>query len=266
MASSLGSLVWQTPSLFSHSAGGAWTSSTTGLAAATAALYVTAVFLGRRWMRDRAAAEFRGALLIWNGALALFSCAGSAVLVPETVQSVGKWGLRGSWCRRGDFFEGVSGYWAFLFLVSKVVELGDTAFLVARKRPVIFLHWYHHVTVMLWMWVSYPAGCAAMRWGITMNYVVHTIMYSYFTARAAGLRLPKPVASAITSLQMLQFLVAIAITLDVLAALFSHSPNTGCQDNSKLVILGQSALYFTYLILFANFFLKSYCRKRTKTE
>ena len=31
-------------------------------------------------------------------------------------------------------------------LISKIPELVDTAFLVIQKKPVIFLHWFHHVT------------------------------------------------------------------------------------------------------------------------
>jgi hypothetical protein len=34
------------------------------------------------------------------------------------------------------------------FTVSKVFELWDTFFIVVRKRPLILLHWYHHVTVL----------------------------------------------------------------------------------------------------------------------
>lgn len=44
--------------------------------------------------------------------------------------------------------------WAFAFAASKVVELGDTIFLLMRKKPLIFLHWYHHAVVLIYSWNS----------------------------------------------------------------------------------------------------------------
>lgn len=31
-------------------------------------------------------------------------------------------------------------------------EFGDTWLLVLKKKPIIFLHWYHHMTVLLYSW------------------------------------------------------------------------------------------------------------------
>ena len=42
----------------------------------------------------------------------------------------------------------VAGYWTFMFVMSKVPELGDTIFIVLRKQPLIFLHWYVPYTSM----------------------------------------------------------------------------------------------------------------------
>lgn len=46
----------------------------------------------------------------------------------------------------------VSGFWSTMFVLSKVPELGDTLFIVLRKQPLIFLHWYHHATVLVYSW------------------------------------------------------------------------------------------------------------------
>ena len=43
----------------------------------------------------------------------------------------------------------VSGFWASLFVLSKVPELGDTFFILLRKQPLIFLHWWVHPD---WNW------------------------------------------------------------------------------------------------------------------
>lgn len=74
----------------------------------------------------------------------------------------------------------------FLFILSKLVELVDTVWLALRKRPLTVLHVWHHITVMLYCWHAYTTRIGTGLWFAAMNYVVHSIMYTYFCAAAIG--------------------------------------------------------------------------------
>ena len=66
----------------------------------------------------------------------------------------------------------------------QVPELGDTIFIVLRKQKLIFLHWYHHITVLIYCWYSFSQYTAPARWFVVMNFIVHSIMYTYYAFRA----------------------------------------------------------------------------------
>lgn len=147
----------------------------------------------------------------------------------------------------------VAAFWTFLFTLSKVVELGDTAFIVLRKQPLIFLHWYHHITVLLYTWYSYAETSATGRWFITMNLFVHSWMYSYYALKAMGFSPPKWIAITITTLQLMQMIVGCVI---VFVAYLYRQTN---ECNVSLYNIKFSMLmYFSYFILFARFFQQAY--------
>lgn len=229
-------------------------------------VYVAAVFGGQHLMRSKTEFRLRNALVVWNAALALFSIVGTLRSLPELAHVVAYKGFGYSVCIP-SFFEddSVAGFWTVMFAMSKVPELLDTAFIVLRKRPLIFLHWYHHITVLMYTWYAVSCVIGTGRWFITMNYIVHSVMYSYYAFRAKGIRIPKFVSMVITALQILQMVIGCVVNGVAYKIRFIDGIEA-CRISSTDV-LSSLLLYASYLYLFASFFRESYFKKSSrKTE
>ena len=102
-----------------------------------------------------------------------------------------------------------------LFIYSKFFELIDTVFLVLHKRPVIFLHWFHHITVLMYCWHSFATEQATGLWFAGMNYSVHSIMYTYyFLMLFKSIRgTVRTVARIITTVQISQMVGGMAVSI-----------------------------------------------------
>ncbi|EJW85432.1 hypothetical protein WUBG_03656 [Wuchereria bancrofti] len=165
--------------------------------------YVISIYIGQKLMESRKPFCLDNLLIAWNFGLALFSLVGVCRMTPELLWSVRENSFEYSICT-ASFAQGVTGFWTEMFALSKVAEFGDTVFIVLRKRPLLFLHWYHHVTVLVYTWHAYKDHTASGRWFIWMNYTVHAFMYTYYALRAMRKRLPKMAAMMVTILQILQ--------------------------------------------------------------
>ena len=99
--------------------------------------------------------------------------------------------------------------------VFQIMELFDTAFIVLRKQKLIFLHWYHHITVMWMSFFSYIDLSSSCRLFMVMNYSVHSIMYTYYALKAMRVKLPKVLSIFITSCQIIQMIFGLFITITV---------------------------------------------------
>ncbi len=76
-----------------------------------ALLYIIAIFIGQTWMEKRNKKfEFRGALILWNTFLAVFSFWGACRCVPELLYSLNKHGFQHSACDP-ILKQGVTGLW-----------------------------------------------------------------------------------------------------------------------------------------------------------
>ena len=206
----------------------------------------------------------------WNLLLSIFSVVGVFYTIPFFVDTLANKGVRYLVCSDtlmlGDVEEkhvaahGPVGYMMTLFMLSKFPELADTFFLVLMGKPVIFLHWYHHITVLLYSWFSYRNATPTAVFFGTMNYSVHSVMYFYFFASTYTRKLSfmrKP----ITFFQLAQMFFGVSAT--AVAYVFSHD-GQGC---SKSYEDGQffffcSMIYGSYFILFAKLYVDNYLRKK----
>lgn len=118
----------------------------------------------------------------------------------------------------------------------------------------MFLHWYHHVTVLLFTWDTHVRDGSSSRYFVFINFVVHSIMYSYYALMARGVKSIASVSIAITSLQIIQMAIGMFVLLRVNSFLGSGDR---CSDSAFTVLTGL-LMYASYFVLFANFFLKRY--------
>ena len=148
----------------------------------------------------------------------------------------------------------VVAFWSSLFKISEIIELGHTVFIVLRKQALIFLHWYHHITVLVYTWYGYTVRTSSGRWYLAMNYAVHSVMYSYYAMRALKYRAPKWVRMGITIFQLSQMVVGVTIGVYVYKLKQANIP-CGVSDNS---FKHSFIMYLSYLFLFAKFFYDAY--------
>jgi len=218
-----------------------------------AVAYIVVIFAGQAYMKSRLKFELRRALIAWNLLLALFSTMGAIRIWPEFIRTISHQGVEHSICSK-DYAHGVSGCWAWLFILSKVPELVDTVFIVLRKQELIFLHWYHHATVLVYCWYSTSDFSSSGRWFVLMNYTVHAFMYTYYAFRALRFKIPKWVNVTITSSQISQMVFGIYVNCMVYWKKSRGEPCGVSDENIRMSFL----MYFSYFLLFFKFFYHAY--------
>merc|ERR1711964_703438 len=108
---------------------------------------------------------------MWNLFLSAFSTLGAFTVVPHLWNGVWTHGFEHTVCADPVWYKnGPMGFWLNLFILSKVPELLDTVLLILQQKPIIFLHSYHHVTVLGFCWTSYTHNAAPGIWYCVMNY------------------------------------------------------------------------------------------------
>ena len=127
-----------------------WTAEHWQIPLTAVALYLLMIAVMKIVMGPRkgghAPVKLTNVVLLWNFSLSAFSLAGMFFTVPLLLwgpSGVLSHGWYASVCNNAaDYGHGYPGLFVALFIYSKLAELLDTFFLLIRKSPVIFLHWW----------------------------------------------------------------------------------------------------------------------------
>lgn len=217
------------------------------------ACYLLFVALTPRIMMDRKPFHLQNIVACWNLFLTIFSFFGTTRTIPYMFHLLRENSFHNMLCLPYDVLDpqDVCGLWTMLFVYSKIVELLDTVFIVLSKKKLIFLHWYHHATVLLVAWHCYAYRLPFSTYFMTMNYSVHTIMYGYYFLKSIH-KWPQWISPQfITIAQILQMVAGSWICF--MTYVLWRDDDVVCFLQLR-DIMPAGVMYISYLCLFVHFF------------
>ncbi|KAM7292692.1 elongation of very long chain fatty acids protein AAEL008004 [Ixodes scapularis] len=213
---------------------------------------------GPRWMKNRKPFEITNLMRFYNVAMVILNARFLYIVLINTYLPGGRYSL---WCQGitgymddqlAEYYK--SGWW---YLAVRYADLLDTVFFVLRKKftHITHLHVIHHAlfAANAWLIVLFaPEGQGAL--GLAMNAFVHVIMYTYYFLATLGPSVAQYLwwKRYLTMMQIAQFVIFI---IHMSIPLF-----VDCGFPRYLIVVGivQTILI---MVLFVNFYVKSYYRK-----
>jgi len=233
----------------------------------TITLYLAVIYSGRQFMKDRMKYELKVLVPLHNfilcgvsilmGIGVLYELFGRFIVNRLEGKSTAELFLCDP---EKKFASGRIVFWYYIFYLSKFYELFDTIIIVLKKRPIIFLHVYHHciTIVLIWAMLRYQV---AVTWISTVaNVTVHIPMYYYYGISAMG----KTVwwKKYITMFQITQFVADLVANSLGFVYIFLGYP---CSGSVWAWTFGQAVL-LSFLVLFLNFFENTYKSKSSSSK
>nr|GAT44189.1 GTPase activating protein [Mycena chlorophos] len=243
--------------------------STTPIVVGTLLGYLVTIFGIQAAMKNHPPQKLNTLFQIHNVVLSSGSLLLLALMLEEIVPILFRDGLfaaicaESSWTPRMEFYYIVNYYFKYL-------ELLDTVFLAFKKKPLAFLHVFHHSATAL-LCYSQLVGKTSISWTvITLNLGVHVLMYYYYYATAGGAKIWWK--KYLTIMQITQFVIDLFCvyfgTYNHFAFTYYQGvvPAVGNCAGSETAALFGCGLLTSYLGLFINFYFQTYKKKPAKAN
>ncbi|KAF9453815.1 elongase of fatty acids [Macrolepiota fuliginosa MF-IS2] len=240
--------------------------STTPVVVAALVGYLSVIFGIRALMTNRQPFKLTPLFQLHNVILSSGSALLLALMLEEIVPRIWRHGFHHAlcadeaWTSRMEFYYMINYYFKYL-------ELLDTVFLALKKKPMQFLHVFHHSATALLCFTQLN-GKTSISWSvITLNLAVHVIMYYYYYATAGGARFWWK--KYLTTMQIVQFVIDLGIVYFGTYEHYAHAyykflPHFGnCAGKEGSALFG-CALLTSYLGLFINFYFQTYKKPTAK--
>ncbi|TVY81213.1 putative elongation of fatty acids protein [Lachnellula suecica] len=244
--------------------------STMKQAATMIVVYYIVIFGGRELMRNRPAFKLNGPFMVHNFYLTAISGTLLALFAEQLIPTLYHHGLFFTICD-------IKGGWTpplvilyYLNYLTKYLELIDTVFLVLKKKPlsmdfaeklVAFLHCYHHGATALLCYTQL-IGLTSVSWvPITLNLMVHVVMYWYYFQSARGIKIWWK--KYITIMQIVQFVIDLGFVYFASYTYFTSTyfpwmPNAGKCAGEEFAAFAGMGIISSYLLLFISFYFATY--------
>jgi len=224
--------------------------------------YLISIFLLQGFMQKRQEFDLKLFRIVHNAIL----CFGSFIMVLGMVLELYKayqiGGMEALICDSNGIQLQTNLYnWYYIFFLSKFYEFIDTYILILKKKPVTFLHSFHHFITAYLCWLGLYDQ-TAMQWvTIAMNGAVHVFMYYYYLAVSFNSELWWK--KYLTTMQITQFCIDVVAGFPYYYCIFILEKK--CSGHASVLAFSHLVL-ISFLILFINFFRHTYKSGTPKTK
>jgi len=224
-------------------------------------IYYIVIFGGREIMRNRPAFKLKTPFIIHNFYLTAISGTLLALLLEQLIPEIYHNGIFHAICNPAGGWTNKLVLLYYLNYLTKYVEFVDTVFLVLKKKPLTFLHTYHHGATAFLCYIQL-IGDTTVQWvPIVLNLTVHVLMYYYYLQSARGIKIWWK--QYITTLQIIQFFLDLGFVNYATYQYFVSTywpwmPHRGHCAGKEFAAYWGVGILTSYLFLFISFYFATY--------